>query len=117
MRYRKLDANGDYTFGNGQADFFKNSPDGVAQAVKTRLMLWRGEWFLDNEEGTPYLQGVIGKHSEQTRDTVLRSQILNTEGVTGIASYESNVDPDTRKLNVLVTVDTIYGETTIQAAV
>lgn len=116
MRYRKLDQNGDYVFGSGQADFFKNSPETVAQAVKTRLLLWREEWFLDEEEGTPYLQGVIGKHSQQTRDTVLRTRILNTEGMRSILSYESTIDPETRKLNVSVSIDTIYGETTIQVA-
>lgn len=116
MRYRKLDANGDYVFGNGQADFFKDSPIGVAQAVMTRLMLWRGEWFLDSAEGTPYLQGVIGKHSEETRNTVIRTRILNTEGVKSILSYSSNINPDTRKLSLLVSIDTIFGDTTIEAA-
>jgi hypothetical protein len=116
MRYRRLDQNGDYVFGNGQADFLKDTPEAVGQAVMTRLKLWKEEWFLDSEEGTPYLQGVIGKHSEQTRETVMRTRILNTEGVTGITSYESIIDPETRKLNLSVSIDTIYGNTTIQVA-
>ena len=37
MRYRKLDANDDYVFGGGQVDFHKDTPEGVGQAVKTRL--------------------------------------------------------------------------------
>lgn len=117
MRYRKQDENGDYTFGNGQSNFFKDSREAVAQAVKTRLLLWRGEWFLDVDEGTAYLQGVIGKQDAQTRETVLRNRILQTEGVTAITNYSSTIDPDTRKLNLSVEIDTIYGETTIQTAV
>lgn len=116
MRYRKLDENGDYVFGNGQDDFLKNSPEAVAQAVKTRLLLWKEEWFLDVEEGTPYLQGVIGKHSEETRNTVLRTRILNTEGMRSILSFENIIDPETRKLSLSVSIDTIYGNTTIQVA-
>jgi hypothetical protein len=116
MRYRKLDQNSDYTFGGGQADFFKDSVEGVAQAVKTRLLLWREEWFLDTDEGTPYLQGIIGKHDQTTIDNVVRSRILDTEGVTGIADYQSTIDHETRKLSVSVTIDTIYGTTQIQVA-
>jgi hypothetical protein len=117
MRYRKLSEDGDYTFGNGQANFFKDTPAAVGQAAKTRLMLWLGEWFLNVEEGTPYLQGVIGKHNEQTREAVMRARVLGTEGLTSITNYESIIDPDNRKLNLSVAVDTIYGETTIQTAV
>lgn len=117
MRYRKLSEDGDYTFGNGQANFFRDTPAAVGQAVKTRLMLWLTEWFLNVEEGTPYLQGVIGKHDEQTRDSVIRARILGTQGVSAITDFESIIDPDNRKLNLSVTIDTIYGETTIQTAV
>lgn len=118
MKYRKQDENGDYIFGNGQGDFFKDSVEAVAQAVKTRLLLWLGEWFLNVDEGTPYLQGVIGKHEAQTRDTVLRSRILQTQGVRAISDYQSTIDPDTRKLSVSVSIDTIYGQVNnIQVAV
>ena len=41
MRYRKLDAAGDYAFGSSRADFHRDTAETVAQAVKTRLMLAR----------------------------------------------------------------------------
>lgn len=113
MKYRKLSESGDYVFGNGQLDFLVNTPDMVAQKIKTRLLLWLGEWFLDVEEGTAWLQGVLGKQQESTRDTVIRTRILETEGVTSIVSYESIVDADNRRLSVSLIVDTIYGETTL----
>lgn len=117
MRVRKQSADGDYMFGNGQADFLKDTPEAVGQVVMTRLMLWLGEWFLDNEEGTPYLQGVIGKHAELTRNTVLRERILNSEGCVGITSYSSIVDPNDRKLTLSTAIDTIYGETFIEVGI
>ncbi|EJX4360738.1 hypothetical protein OD522_005447, partial [Salmonella enterica] len=61
MRYRREDENGDYTFGRGDSGFFVDCPEAVAQAVKTRLQLWQGQWFLDVNEGTPYEQTIIGK--------------------------------------------------------
>lgn len=117
MRVRKQDQNGDYVFGNGQGDFFRDSPEAVGQVCMTRLQLWRGEWFLDVEEGTPYLQGVIGKHKQQTAENVFRARILGTEGVRSIASLESNNDPEMRKLSVVASVDTIYGETQIEVGI
>ncbi|EKH5089394.1 hypothetical protein O5Q68_004428, partial [Salmonella enterica] len=53
MRYRREDAEGDYTFGCGDDTWLINSPEAVAQAVKTRFALWYGQWFLDKTEGTP----------------------------------------------------------------
>ncbi|SUP81231.1 Uncharacterised protein [Yersinia pseudotuberculosis] len=61
MRYRREDESGDYTFGQGDNTFLIDSPEAVAQAVKTRFELWRGQWFLDLTEGTPYIQSVLGK--------------------------------------------------------
>src|SRR5260364_424406 len=54
MRYRRLDAAGDYAFGRGLSDFEQDTPEAVAQAVKTRLALRFGEWFLDTSDGTPW---------------------------------------------------------------
>lgn len=51
MRYRREDADGDYTFGSGDDTWLINSPEAVAQAVKTRFELWYGQWFLDTTEG------------------------------------------------------------------
>lgn len=114
MRVRKQDQNGDYVFGNGQEDFYKNSPEGVGQVVQTRLLLLRGEWFLDDQEGTPYLQGVIGKSNEQVRDTVIKTRIQETEGVLKILSYESILDRENRILSVRASISTIYGNTPIE---
>jgi hypothetical protein len=111
MRYRTLDANGDYTFGQQGGNFLVNTPAAVAQAVKTRLGLRRGEWFLDNTAGTPYDE-ILGKGTDATRDLAIQQEILGTQGVTGIAEYASFLNA-TRQFTVAATIDTIYGQTTI----
>lgn len=117
MRYRKLSPTGDYTFGHGLLDFYINTPEAVAQAVKTALGLWLGEWFLDTSLGVPYIQGVIGKHSQDTADQTIQQNILLVEGVTNIASFESTLDPVTRKYVVTkCLINTIYGPTTVDLA-
>ena len=113
MRYRKLDQGGDYSFGKEQANFYRDQPEGPAQAVVTRLRLLAGEWFVDLTEGTPYQGGVFGKHTKDTYDPIIRARILGTEGVTSILDYASIFDGETRKLTVSVTIDTAYGPATI----
>jgi hypothetical protein len=113
MRYRKLDADGDYSFGQQQADFYRNVPEAVGQAVLTRLELFTGQWFLDNQEGTPWRTDVLGKYTGDVYDAVIQARILDTEGVTRIDQYSSTRNENTRRLSVAATITTIYGQTTI----
>lgn len=115
MRYRKLDANGDYTFGRGQADFYRDQPEAVSQAVQTRLELFTGEWFLDTTDGTPWRTDVLGKYTQGAYDSIIKDRILTTEGVQSIDAYSSTLDRQTRKLSVNASISTIYGTATVQA--
>jgi hypothetical protein len=110
MKYRKLDENGDYVFGTG-SDFHRDTPEAVAQAVRTRLGLWQGEWFTDVEDGTPYLQSLLGKYTRPLIDATIRKRILGTQGVTQINAYHSEIDQ--RHLKIEVTLDTVYGEASL----
>ena len=112
MRYRKLDANGDYSFGRGLADFWIDVPDAVAQAVGTVLQLWQGQWFLDTSVGVPWAQQVVGTLPQDVRDAVVQTAIAGTQGVAinGILSYASQQDPSTRVFSVQAEVTTIYSK-------
>ncbi|PHM33342.1 hypothetical protein [Xenorhabdus innexi] len=111
MRYRRQDSDGDYSFGQGDNTFLVDTPETVAQAVKTRLDLWRGDWFLDTEEGTPYREAVLEKN--YTSALALEERILETEGVTDIITLDAERDPDTRKITITATLNTRYGKTTL----
>jgi hypothetical protein len=113
MRYRKLTADGDYSFGQQQADFYRNVPEAVGQAVLTRLELFTGQWFLDSDEGTPWRTDVLGKYTRDSYDAVIQARILDTEGVTRIDDYTSAFNENTRKLTVSATITTAYGQTTV----
>lgn len=111
MRYRKQSTSGDYTFGNSKLDFYIDEPLTVGQAVKTRLQLWEGEWFLDIEEGTPWLIGVLGKKTKDVADATIQDRILGTEGLVQLNNYESQINPINRVMTVSGDVDTIFGPT------
>jgi hypothetical protein len=114
LRYRKLSNTDDYVFGNGQLDFYRDVPEAVAQAAKTRLLLWLGEWFLNLEEGTPYLLGILGKYSKETADATIQDRVEGTQGFVNIEEYESAVDQETRAMFVSMLINTIYGPTVLQ---
>lgn len=127
MRYRKLSnyrvennaliPEGDYVFGHGARDFWHNTPEAPAQAVVTRLRLNQGDWFLDLTEGTPWDTQVKGKHTERTRDMVLRYRVVKTQGVKAILDYFSDLNRDTRAFAVNITIDTVYGEVIVQGPI
>lgn len=116
MRYRTLDSNSDYTFGQNSANFLADSPAAVAQAIQTRLKLIQGEWFLDQTAGTPYNTQILGAGTESTRDLAVQTVILETQGVTEIVDYASYLDPSSRQFTVAATVNTQYGQITITQA-
>jgi len=110
MRYRRLDDDGDYTFGQGGANFLVDDPATVAQSVLTRLRLFEGEWFLDQFEGTPWLQQIVGKSPKAVYDLAIQTRVLETPGVTGIENYVSIIDGTTRSLRIAMNVQTIFSQ-------
>lgn len=115
MRVRRLSATGDYTFGQGAANFFVDQALGVGQKVGTRLKLFEGEWFLDQNDGTPWNQDVFGVRSNPTYDLAIQAQILMTPGVQSLVSYSSTLTPNViengvpaRRLSVVADILTIY---------
>jgi hypothetical protein len=120
VRLRKQDAANDMQFGHGGGDIWFNQVNGVGQLVLTRLLLFRGEWFLDIQEGTPWggfplntqvvAQGqILAEHTALSRDVAIQQRILGTTGVRSIVSYASQTDPVTRRFSAQVTIDTLYG--------
>jgi len=115
MRVRKVTpraldgSGGDYVFGSGGQDYWHDVPDAPAQLCASRLHLEVGQWFLDRSEGIDYRRRVLGKRTEATRDAEIRTRILGTQGVTGIASYGSVLNRDIRGFVATTTLNTAYG--------
>lgn len=113
MRYRKLSPDNDYTFGGGQLNFYRDEPAAVGQAALTRLLLWLGEWYLNTDDGTPYMLGVLGKHSQTSADATIQNQVLGTQGLVDITNYNSVIEPNSRGYSATMDIDTIYGPTAV----
>ncbi len=109
MKYRQLDAAGDMQLGC----WLDKTPEAVAQAVLTRLRLWREEWFLDVTDGTPWAQLVLGHGTQGTAMQAIRQRILDTQGVTEIVSLSFEQDVDARSIVFSVQIKTLYGDADI----
>ncbi len=107
MRYRTMSPDGDYVF-MGNSPFLINSPQAVAQAIKTRMNLFTREWFLDKRVGLDK-ELILGYGTQGTRDQQVQERIIGTPGVLAITAYSSSVDAD-RAFTVAARVSTIYGE-------
>ena len=82
----------------------------VRQQLLIKLKLWQGEWFLDTEFGTPYLQQILGKQLTMSGAIVaLRKSILEVQGVTKIMAFDYQFDRANRTIKVQFTANTPYG--------
>ena len=111
MRYRILDADGDYQFGKGQ-QHYTYGVYAVAQAIKTRLLLLKKEWWEDLEDGLPLFQDILGKQGTKDNlyitDTLIKERIIGTPNVLNITDFSSTYE--NRKYSFSCTVNTKFGE-------
>ena len=117
MIYRKLDENGDYSFGNNSFDFVSDD-EAIAQAIKTKLYLFYGEWWEDISLGLPMFQSILGQVSNSNlKQTVILLSAEQISLVKGVSSVDSiNVSISARKLDLEIEVTTT-NKTTINLEV
>lgn len=68
--------------------------DEVAQAIRSRLLFFRGEWFLDPREGTPYYENILGQRARdlQVMRGIFRTVIQGTPGVAAVPVLNLSID-------------------------
>lgn len=107
--------------GNAPADLYLDDDNNLAvvrnaeaigQHVRQRLMTYAGEWFLDKEVGVPWLRDILGRaYDPVLAESVLKTEILETDGVTDINSFSTRFSRETRGLSSFdIVVATEYEE-------
>lgn len=83
----------------------------VEQACRVGLQVFRGEYYLDEEEGVPMFEQVLVKNpSLAAIRQVYRSELLSVPGVRDVTSLTIAFDPPSRALSVSWVVTTDLGE-------
>jgi hypothetical protein len=107
MKVRKIESNGDWTFGSGLSGLIKDQA-AIEQNVKTRLQSWTGDCFWAMQDGIDY-KALLDKGQEDTLTLSIKSVILATEGIVGITSLSMSLSP-AREYTISCTIDTIFGQ-------
>jgi hypothetical protein len=119
MRYRKVDENGDMTFGKGLQNYTYGLY-AVKLAIESRMKLLYSEWWEDQEEGLPLFEKILGVTGSPDNialvDSIIKERITGTTDVTGIESFSSSWDSSTRTYKYTAKVNTKYGTTTVSSS-
>jgi len=117
MKYRKLTASGDYSFGQGLENFYIDRVEAPAQAAQTRLQLYTGSFWRDLDDGIPMFQSILGTPGSQENllaiDSIITNRIRQTQGVSDIIGYSSIFNATTRAYEYEATIQTVYSTTVI----
>ncbi len=72
----------------------------AAIKLNDSLNLGLGEWFIDTQQGIPYVQTILGKKNPNINQIrgIFRSAILQTPGITSIRELNVNYNPGARTL-------------------
>ena len=102
-------ATGDLVLHDGDVLLIDNA-ERVAQQILITLRFWLGEWFLDVQDGIPYLDYVLVKspnllHIRQ----IFTEAIEKIEGVQRVEEMKFAFDVKNRSLRVDYEVSTNYG--------
>ncbi|AKJ41496.1 hypothetical protein [Pragia fontium] len=105
----KLDATGDLDLQRNDL-LWIDGAERVHQQLQIKLKLWKGEWFLNTQFGTPYLQQILGKQITLNGAlAALKNSINEVDGVLEIEQFNYDFDRQTRQLSVQFAVKTPYG--------
>lgn len=101
----------DIFFSNFRLATLVTKAEDLGQRLKVKLLLFKGEWFLNINYGVPYYQEVFVRQSSKDKvDDIFRAQIASEDGVVDLLSYSSVFNTSTRSFAVTASVMAESGE-------
>lgn len=93
---------------------FVGTREAIAQFVRTRLMSWTEEWFLNLEYGMPYRESILVKAPNLSIvGAIIKSEVVTVPGVLRIVEYISTFNRTFRTFSAQLTVQTEDGPVTL----
>ena len=110
MKARRLDSSHDWTFGSGLANYATGS-EATKQAIKTILLSFRLNWFLDEDHGINWWAYFIKSPSVPIMEDDIKRHILEVEGVSTLQDLSLQLNTITRQMIITVRYTDIFNET------
>ena len=107
MKFRRL-KNNDWTFGRGVSNY-ANSNEAIMMNCKTRLLSFKNDWMLDQNQNIDWFTILGQKNNEQTIINEVERVCLNSEGIVSVVSIDI-VKSDNRSANIEIVVNTVFSE-------
>lgn len=106
MAVRRLSEDGDWTFGQGKANYLIAAQE-VLQNVVTRIKSFKNDWYLDTEQCIDWLNILGNRNNKKIIEDEVERVTASTPGVRSIKEIRlvSSVD---RKATIYLSFDTIY---------
>jgi hypothetical protein len=112
MIFRDLDSNGDWKFGQGLNNYIHDDA-AIGLNIKTRLLSWVGDCFFDMNAGVDWANRLGSKNQRALLEADLRRIILQSFGVTGIISFDTEVN--VRAFTARYNIQTIFSASYIDS--
>ena len=108
MKFRRLNSNGDWHFGRGLSNY-ADADEAIMMNCKTRLLSFKNDWMLDQNQNIDWFAILGQKNNEQTILNEVERVCLNSEGIVNVVSIDI-VKSDNRSASIEIVVDTIFSE-------
>ena len=107
---RALDSNNDLLVRGGSLLTVADGAE-IVQHVRSRLLFYLGEWFLDIDAGVPYFQEIFTKPANLANiESIFKSKILRTPGVKRLTDFSMIYEGgSSRTLSVSFSAETTFG--------
>ena len=108
MATRRLNKDGDFTFGKSKQDYLYKS-DEIKQNLTTRLKEFQNDWILDIEKGIDYFTILQSKNNEKVLINEINRVSGETAGVRTVLDVKI-LKKENRILQIEVSYEDIYNK-------
>lgn len=97
---------GDLDLSSGTIELVTGA-EAIGQNIRIRLQMFQGEWHLDERQGMPYFQLILGKkYPNAILAPLFQSAVLSVAGVVAVPYFRMTFEGRALSIDMKVQIDT-----------